>query len=358
MRITKLAIISLLLSGCVTNQPPAPQVDTNELKAKLSAALDRATAAEKARDELEKSRYAKDSAEKERAGKTKAVLDETNIDLGSSLVDLAILNVKLALTWYEQVQANPDLKVWLANQRAAHESGRADEVAKNYDAAMADGKALSARIGVLTEQVEHAKAAEVKARTEAFTSNEALAREIERHTKELEDAKRIERDRIAAETKAAQVRIANYAGGACGVAVLACIAGAVFLPVAAKLFLRGAALAGALCIVCFAFARFAACQLFLPVAGGSCVLAIAGWIAWEIHGSIKNRESDKAAQDATLASTTAIDVLDDYYDRLASPEAVADMKEKLFPALQAKGPAYDAAVKRIKAAQCDKKADK
>lgn len=321
MKIIPLTIFAILLTGCA-RKTPAPQVDVSALRSQLGEATERADAAEQARAELVRVQDAKDEAELDRAGKTKAVLDETGIDLGMGLIDLAKLNVKLALAWYAQVQADPELQIWLANQRAAHESGRADEVARNYDAAMADGKALAGRIGILTEQLDNAKASESKARTEALEARNALAVEVERHAKEIEDAKRIERDLIAAETRAAQVRMANTAGGICGIIALACIAGAVWLSAAAAKFLRGAAVSGVLCAECFGFARFAASPLFVPVVGTVSALLLSGWIAWEVRGAIRKRDADKEASLAkeradgySAFGTKVIPIIDELYER-------------------------------------------
>ena len=349
-----LIVIPMLLCGCMDRQP-APQVDVSALRAQLGEATSRAEAAEKARLALADAQGAKDAAENTRSSKTRAVLDETDIDLGMGLIDLAGLNIKLALAWYEHVQADPELQIWLANQRAAHEAGRADEVARNYDAAMADGKALSARVGALTEQVEQAKATESKARQEALEARNALAGEVEKHAQEIEDAKRIERDHIAAETRAAQVRMANTAGGICGVSALACIAGAIWLSAAAAKFLRGAALAGVLCVVCFGFARFAASPLFMPVTASVCGLLLAWWMAWEIRSAIKRREAEKVSADNAIVAEKIIPVLDNYYKHVASPEAIKDMDKTggLWDALDDLGGAYDAAVKRIKAEQAE-----
>lgn len=347
MRPILLPFVALLMTGCV-REAPAPQVDVSALRSQLGEATARADAAEAARQALADAQASKDAAEFERAGKTRAVLDETDADLGIGLIDLARLNVRLALAWYAQIQADPELQIWLANQRAAHESGRADEVARNYDAAMADGKALAGRVGALTAQVEQAKDAESKARTEAINARKALANEVEKHAKEIEDAKRIERDRIAAETRAAQVRMANMAGGICGVAALACVAGAVWLSAAAAKFMRGAALAGVLCAVCFGFARFAASPFFVPVTASVCGLLLAGWIAWEIRGALRKREADESAVTHALVAQVLVDELDAAYDTADADHQVW-MQDTILKRLAEHGPQYSAAVHEIKA---------
>lgn len=347
MKPTLLTILALALTGCARDST-APQVDVSALRSQLGEATERADTAERARQELVTAQDAKNAAETERAGKTRAVFDELSVDLGAALYDMALLNVKMATEWYKQVQANPELRIWLANQRAAYESGKRDEVSRSYDAAMADGKAMAGRIGALTEQVEQAKATESKARTEAIEARKSLANEVENHAKQIEDAKRIERDRIAAETRAAQVRMANMAGGICGVAALACVAGAVWLSAAAAKFMRGAALAGVLCAVCFGFARFAASPFFVPVTASVCGLLLAGWIAWEIRGALRKREADASAATHALVAQVLVDELDAAYDTADADHQVW-MQDGILKRLAEHGPQYSAAVHEIKA---------
>ena len=205
---------------------------------------------------------------------------------------------------------------------------------------------LSTRIADLTLERDAAQKAADEAMQRAQKVEQDIAAAVANAVAD-EDA------RIAAETRAWQVRAANWFGGGLLAATLACAAAAFLLPVSSKMFKEAAAVAFALCVGCFAFARFLSWPWFLPVVGGAYAVIGAIWWAWKIRTGIREREEAKVARDNAKIVADLVPMLDDYYDNQASPEARTDMAAKLFPALQAKGGAYDAAVKRFKAADCE-----
>lgn len=224
-------------------------------------------------------------------------------------------------------------------------------------------KDLQASAGTLNTQLGKAQEAVKAAQAERDKLQQAVdaalkrAQEAEQNlVSAVAKAKADEDARIAAETRAWQVHAANWAGGALGILALACIAGMIFLSAAISPFRKAAVVCGAGCVICFAFARFAASDWFMPVTLSVTGLALSGWAAWEIRAAIKRKEATKKAGEASMVANTIISALDTYYDTQASTEAKADMDAKLWPALEAVGPAYAAAVNRIKAAQCDEKA--
>lgn len=205
---------------------------------------------------------------------------------------------------------------------------------------------LSTRVADLTKERDAAQKAADEAMQRAQKAEQDIAAAVANAVAD-EDA------RIAAETRAWQVRMANWAGAGLGALAAGCIAGAFFISAASKKLGEAAAIALALCVGFLAFARLLSHPWFLPVAVGSYVIAGAAWAAWKIRTGIREREEAKVARDNAKIVADLVPMLDDYYDNHASPEAKADMAAKLFPALQAKGGAYDAAVKRFKASDCE-----
>lgn len=205
---------------------------------------------------------------------------------------------------------------------------------------------LSTRVTDLTSERDAAQKTADEALQRAQKAEQDLVAAVAKAVAD-EDA------RIAAETRAWQARAANWFGGGLLAAALACAAAAFLLPVSSKMFKEAAAVAFALCVGCFAFARFLSWHWFLPVVGGAYAVIGAIWWAWKIRTGIREREKAKVARDNAKIVADLVPMIDDYYDNQASPEAKADMAAKLFPALQAKGGAYDAAVKRFKAADCE-----
>ena len=217
----------------------------------------------------------------------------------------------------------------------------------------ADAKKTNETLGTLREQVD-AITKERDAANEAATAALAKVKKAERALAAAVDkALQDEAAEIAKQTREWQIHFANWAGCGLFVAALGLAAAAWFLSAASGKLGEGAIIAFALCVGCFAFARFLGNAWFMPIAGGLYGVAFAGWIAWKIRTGIKEREAAKTATDNALVTANLVPALDDYYDNQASPEAKADMAEKLFPSLESLGGAYDAAVKRLKASQCD-----
>jgi hypothetical protein len=167
-------------------------------------------------------------------------------------------------------------------------------------------------------------------------------------TAQIKDAVAQEDARIAAETRAWQINAANLAGGICGGLALVCIAGAFLISAAAPKFGRGAALVGALCVGCFAFAQFLGSAWFLPVTLSAYGIASAVWIAWEVRGAIRKRESDNVAATNEIAVKPIVATLEAAYDG-ADTDHQAWLDAQIFSQLPKDDPAYRAAIHAIKA---------
>lgn len=342
-----LAIVFVVAAGCQTPQP-APQVDTSALTDRMSAAIDRAAQAEAALTIERAARQSFDAASMDRLGRLKVNVDTAHAAALEPNMPITLGELGIAQARLIDVEDSPEELAAAAARRELVLSGKLSEAQSAYDAARADAQAQSSEVGRLQELAHQATADAEKARTEAAEALRRAEESSARLASEIADAVRQERDRLAASTRASQARAANAAGMACGLIALACIAGAVWLPVARSKFLRGAALAGALCVGCFAFARFLGWTWFLPVTGGAYGLALAGWIAWEIRGAIRKREAEKLAATNLLVAQVVVDELDTAYDT-ADAEHQAWMQENILKRLAEHGAQYRAAVHEIKA---------
>jgi hypothetical protein len=261
------------------------------------------------------------------------------LDHQSTLLTGIVADPKTA-EWWQQVDDA---------EKAGNESALMGVIHTLHD----DANKTHGTIGQLLSKTEQLTK-ERDAANEAATAALARVQKAEEDLADaVEQARQDEADRIAKETREWQIHAANWTGGGLFVAALGLAAAAWFITGASKKLGEGAIIAFALCVGCFAFARFLGNAWFMPIACGLYGVGFAGWIAWKIRTGIKEREAAKTATDNALVTANLVPALDDYYDNQASPEAKADMAKKLFPALESLGGAYDAAVKRLKAAQCD-----
>lgn len=201
-----------------------------------------------------------------------------------------------------------------------------------------DAKEQSAKLGELTIRVEQL-ARERDAAQEAATRAQKAVQDAQAAL-----AAAIEQGRLKAlaDIRAEQVRMANELARWCAIVAMLCAAGALIAKGVRDRLIELAILAGCFCASFFTFARWLGSEWFMPTMMAGWGLVVVGYIAWMIR---KAREK-KQAQNAGLVAPTVIEVLDEVYD---VPENREWMDKNLFPVLQARGSAYDSAVKSIKA---------
>lgn len=319
----------------------------------MSELQERATRAEVALDAQATAQETLDASESERLGKLKVnvvaahgAVDEDNKPVAQG--ELTVAEARLI-----DVQPDPAEQAAAAQRKQLVAEGRMQEAQIAYGIASKDAQDKAVQIGVLTTERDSAKAEAEQVRREATDALAAAAIAQADAERQVTDAKAQEAARIARETREWQIHAANWAGGGLFVATLGLAAAAWFIPISRRMFGEGAIVAMALCVGCFAFARLLGNPLFLPVACGAYGVGLLGWAAWKVRSGMREKAAAKIAEDNARIVADLVPMLDDYYDKLASPEAKADMAAKLFPALEAKGGAYDAAVKRFKAADCE-----
>lgn len=355
----ELAFGLIVLAGCQAWRP-VPTVDLSAMQAEMDKLHERATRAESALDTQAQAQAALDAAKSERLGKLKVnvvaahgAVDEDNKPVAQG--ELTVAEARLI-----DVQPDPAEQAAAAQRKQLVAEGRMQEAQIAYGTASKDAQDKATQIGVLTTERDSAKAEAEQARREATDALAAAASAQEDAERQIADAKAQEAARILADIRAKEVNAALWAGGICGVSALGCIAGMIFLSEAAKMFGRGAATAGVLCMVCFGFARFLGSPWFdvvWKVTAG--ILAVGGvaWAAWEIRSAIRRREAEKVADDNELTVKPIISTLDTAYDE-ADIEHQAWMDAQIFEVLGKQGPQYSAAIHEIKASIALAKSDK
>ena len=356
---TLILIPLLLLAGCQTDQP-ALTVDLSAMQTRMSELQERATRAEVALDAQATAQETLDASESERLGRLKVnvvaahgAVDEDNKPVAQG--ELAVAEARLI-----NVQPDPEEQVAAAQRKQLVAEGHLAEAQAAYGTASKDAQDKATQIGVLTTERDNAKTEAETARREATDALAAAASSQADAERQIADAKAQEAARILADIRAKEVNAALWAGGICGIAALGCIAGMIFLSAAAKMFGRGAATAGVLCVICFGFARFLGSPWFdlaWKVTAG--ILAVGGvaWAAWEIRSAIRRREAEKVAADNELTVKPIISTLDTAYDA-ADIEHQAWMDAQIFDALGKQGAQYSAAIHEIKASIALAKLDK
>ena len=185
----------------------------------------------------------------------------------------------------------------------------------------ADAAKTNETLGSIREQVD-ALTKERDAANEAAKQALAMVEEArDALTAAVAKAKADKDKEFAAKVKAWQVGAANWAGAGLFVAALGLAAAAWFLTVASKKLGEGAVVAFALCIGCFAFARFLGNAWFMPIAGGLYGAGFAGWGAWKVRSGIREREAAESAKAAvekadryTTWGASVVPAIDDIYE--------------------------------------------
>ena len=210
---------------------------------------------------------------------------------------------------------------------------------------------LNSELGKLKQSVETAKSerdlAQAKA-AEAFQKAKDATASLEAA---VAKAKSDEASRLAAETRAWQVKVVSWTGGVLFIAAIALIACCFLLPVAVSMFKKAACVAGIGCVACFALARFISSPWFdyvWKITAGTLVVAGLGWAAWEVRQAIRRNKVDKLAATSEMAVKPIITTLDTAYDA-ADTDHQAWMDAQIFDALGKQGAQYSAAIHEIKA---------
>jgi hypothetical protein len=327
-----LIIFALLCAGCQTTQPAA--VNLAPLSDKIA---DMANANADLSLANERLNSANESLQKENTRLLSTL--KADVDAGMHANSQGWLSLERAV-WDHQLLLLPDAPdlatqaKWIEAAKlysAGGESAMHGVVSELHS----DAKAQASKIGELLSVAEQLEVELDAANEAASLAVEALQRQEEESSSLVEQARQSEREAV----RHAQVEAANKGGVACGVLAIALLSAAVFSPAAKSHFMRGAALSASVSVSLFAAARWLGSPWFEWSIGGSWIVAGLAWIAWRIRDGLHTEPMQ-------VAAPILVEELDKLYD---DPENIAWMDSKLFPALQDRGPAYDAAVKRIKA---------
>lgn len=207
-----------------------------------------------------------------------------------------------------------------------------------------DAAAQSAKIGELlskTEQLERerdeAQGAATRAQQAVQDAGAALASAVTQ----------ARRDESAAIRKE-QIRRANQGGTVCGTLALLLAAAAIFSPAAKVRFAEVALFFAGASATLFAAARWLGSPWFERAVIAAWATAGAVGIVWLIRRGIAEREAKAKAERDGIVASVVVQALNDFYDA-ADAGTQSKLDAGLFARLSAAGPAYAAAVKRIKA---------
>jgi hypothetical protein len=186
---------------------------------------------------------------------------------------------------------------------------------------------LNSELGKLKQSVEVAQSERDAAQTkadEAFQKAKDATASLEAA---VAKAKSDEASRLAAETRAWQVKVANWFGAGAGMLAAGLLVASFFFAVASGMLREGAAICFVLCLGGFATARFAAWQYFEATIVATFVVFSAAWGSWKFHQSIKRKDAaEKAAKTAAVVpyATTLVDIINE-----ADKKATTDQKKTL-----------------------------
>ena len=341
----------LLLSGCFETVQPTPAVDLAPLSTQIGN-LSSANSDLKVANERLQAANAALKAENEHL---KAML-RADADAGLAANGKGWIPFE-KYVWNHQITlltVKPDVSTTDKWNEAStlYATGGEAAMQQVINGLNADAKTTNAKLGELSQNIEQltkerdaAQKAATLAQKAVDTAQADLATAIEKGRQEAAQA-----------IKAKQVALATSGGVGCmGLAIL--VSAAAFFAPTARLRLIGlAAFFIAWSLSLFGLASWLGNPWFergIVIAWGAGIVA---FIVWLIRHGAAQAEAKKKAAEVGMVADKLVSAMDIYYDTKASDAAKADMDANLWPALTNLGPSYDAAIKRIKAAQCDEKA--
>jgi outer membrane murein-binding lipoprotein Lpp len=339
---------AVVLSGCVTDAPRVEPVDIGPLSSQIGD-LARANADLRAANERLAQANAALQAENERLkAQLRADADAGLAANAKGWLPFEVYVFRQQIARLPGIQ--PDATTTAKWTEAAGLYAAGGEAAMRYviDDLHDDATAQAKKLGELSSRIEQLTRERDAATEDATRALRAVEDAKAALAAAIQQARQDEAARIARETREWQIYAANWAGGGLFVATLGLAAAAWFLSAASKKLGEGAIVAFALCVGCFAFARFLGNPWFLPVSGTLYGIGFAGWMAWKIKAGINEREAKVKASRDGLVAAVLVQKLNDFYDA-SSAEMKAQLDAGLFAELEKAGPAYAEAVKRIKA---------
>lgn len=337
----------LMLFGCVTDDP-SQTVDLTPLSAQIGNLSD-ANADLKVVNERLQAANAALLAENEHL---KAML-RADADAGLEANGKGWLPFE-RYVWNHQIAllpVTPDAETACEWDKAStlYETGGETAMQQIINGLNADAKTTNAKLGELSQNIEQLTK-ERDAAQKAVTAAEAKVKQLEADlANAIEEGKR----QMLAQIRAQQVAYANWGAVVCmSLAFLLSMAALWATGVRVKLLcMAGVSVGWSLSLA--GLARWMGMLWFEITIGVVWVGIFIAFLVWLIrHGQLQAAAKKKAAE-AGMVADKLVAAMDTYYDTKASDAAKADMDASLWPALANLGPAYNAAVKRIKAAQCD-----
>ena len=329
-------VAGLVLAGCKTIEPVV-SVNTDKLTDSVTKAQ-AALAIERAAIEAERSsRLQHEESARIQSAKLKANIMSADSALTDGRIALGHGEVRIADHRLEGVEPDPEELLQAEERRRLDAEAKVEQLEQNIQHAIGAAQSESARVARLQHDAELASSEAEKARVEAQSAQDALAKASSDLAAHINSA--IEKER--ASVRLEQVATANRIGGFAAVLALAA---SVSIPWTKKL---GVVIAGCLALGSagmFAYARFISHPAFGWVTGSIVAIGIVLGIrhVWRI--AEKLHYADKTE----MVSQTVVDTLDMAYDN-ADLEHQAWMDERIFEELAKHGPVYRAAVHEIKA---------
>lgn len=339
----------VVLAGCVTSDPPpATPVDIGPLSTQIGSL---AQANSDLRVANERAALANEALRSENE-RLKAML-RADSDAGISANAKGWLPFERHV-WRHQLDllpgVQPDASTAAKWTEAAglYAAGGSSAMQGVIDSLHSDAAVQASKIGELLSKTEQLERERDEAQGVAMLAQKAVEDAKAALAAAIKQARQDEADKLRRAAIEFRVKVANLAGATAGGLSLVCVAALFFVPALRGKLLRGAAAGAVASILAFSFAEWSTLSWFLPVFAGIICVILASWGGWEFRLSLKSEaEKAKADRDGLVASVL-VQKLNDFYD--ASDEATkAKLDDGLFAKLAVAGPAYAAAVKRIKA---------
>lgn len=338
----------VVLAGCVTDEPPATPVDIAPLSSQIGSLAQANADLRAANERLAQANEALRAENERLKSQIRADADAGIAANAKGWLPFEGYVFRQQIARLPGIQPDASTADKWTEAAGLYAAGGESAMQGVIAGLHSDAAAQSAKIGELLSKTEQLERERDEAQGVAMLAQKAVEDAKAALAAAIKQARQDEADKLRRAAIEFRVKVANLAGATAGGLSLVCVAALFFVPALRGKLLRGAAAGAVASILAFSFAEWSTLSWFLPVFAGIICVILASWGGWEFRLSLKSEaEKAKADRDGLVASVL-VQKLNDFYD--ASDEATkAKLDDGLFAKLAVAGPAYAAAVKRIKA---------
>lgn len=334
----------VVLAGCVTDEPPATPVDIAPLSSQIGSLAHANADLRAANERLAEANEALRAENERLKAQLRADADAGLAANAKGWLPFEGYVFRQQIARLPGIQPDASTAAKWTEAAGLYAAGGESAMQGVIDSLHSDAAVQAAKIGELSTKALQLERERDEAQGAATLAQKAVQDAGAALASAVAQARRDEASAIRKE----QIRRANQGGTVCWTLALLLAAAAIFSPAAKGRFAEVALFFAGASATLFAAARWLGSPWFERAVIAAWATAGAVGIVWLIRRGIAEREAKAKAERDGIVASVVVQALNDFYDA-ADSGTQSKLDAGLFAKLAAAGPAYAAAVKRIKA---------